>query len=173
MSQRRMRHCGRNLASEPSTRNCGIGGAGSGGGAGEASLSCGMFLTGGASGFVASAGAGCINSSTLSTSGDVALAQKSEAELLSRKAGLAKAKVDVSVARADLTVAESEARRLKAWVGYLTLPAPYDGVIVARNANTGDFVLPLAGAAVRQLNGRPGELWGAESGQDRLVVVRH
>jgi virginiamycin B lyase len=35
------------------------------------------------------------------------------------------------------------------------------------------FVLPLAGAAVRQLNGRPGELWGAESGQDRLVVVRH
>jgi virginiamycin B lyase len=35
------------------------------------------------------------------------------------------------------------------------------------------FVLPLAGADVRQLNGRPGELWGAESGQDRIVVVRH
>jgi multidrug efflux pump subunit AcrA (membrane-fusion protein) len=34
---------------------------------------------------------------------------------------------------------------MKAWVGYLTLSAPYDGVIVARNANTGDFVLPLAG----------------------------
>ncbi len=71
--------------------------------------------------------------------------QKADAELLSRRAALAKAKVDVSVARADLTVAESEARRLNAWVGYLTLPAPYDGVIVARNANTGDFVLPLAG----------------------------
>jgi virginiamycin B lyase len=28
------------------------------------------------------------------------------------------------------------------------------------------------GAAVRQLNGRPGEVWGAESGTDRLVVVR-
>ena len=39
----------------------------------------------------------------------------------------------------------SEARRLKAWVGYLTLTAPYDGVIVARNANTGDFVLPATG----------------------------
>jgi virginiamycin B lyase len=28
------------------------------------------------------------------------------------------------------------------------------------------------GAAVRQLLGRPGELWGAESGTDRLVVIR-
>jgi len=28
------------------------------------------------------------------------------------------------------------------------------------------------GASVRQMNGRPGELWGGESGNDRLVVVR-
>ena len=28
------------------------------------------------------------------------------------------------------------------------------------------------GANVRQLLGRPGEVWGAESGADRLVVVR-
>ncbi|HLA19873.1 MAG TPA: lyase, partial [Pseudolabrys sp.] len=28
------------------------------------------------------------------------------------------------------------------------------------------------GASVRQILGRPGELWGAESGTDRLVVVR-
>jgi virginiamycin B lyase len=34
------------------------------------------------------------------------------------------------------------------------------------------FPLPDAGAAVRQLLGRPGEVWGAESGLDRLVVVR-
>ena len=27
-------------------------------------------------------------------------------------------------------------------------------------------------AAVRQLSGRPGEVWGAESGTDRLVVIR-
>ncbi|MET0772265.1 MAG: lyase [Candidatus Limnocylindrales bacterium] len=32
--------------------------------------------------------------------------------------------------------------------------------------------LPDADAAVRQLLGRPGEVWGAESGLDRLVVVR-
>ena len=39
---------------------------------------------------------------------------------------------------------------------------------------TGQFTrIPLrAGADVRQLLGRPGEVWGAESGADRLVVVR-
>lgn len=34
------------------------------------------------------------------------------------------------------------------------------------------FPLPTAGAAVRQLLGRPGEVWGAESGADKLVVLR-
>ena len=66
---------------------------------------------------------------------------KATAELLSRRAALSQAKVDVRVAEADLTVAESEEKRLQAWVDYLVLPAPYDGVIVARNANTFDFVL--------------------------------
>ena len=70
---------------------------------------------------------------------------KAEAELLSNEATLAKAKVDVSVASADLAVATSEEKRIEAWVGYLTLPAPFDGVIVARNANTFDFVLPSSG----------------------------
>ena len=32
--------------------------------------------------------------------------------------------------------------------------------------------LPTPGASVRQLLGRPGEVWGAESGADKLVVVR-
>jgi virginiamycin B lyase len=31
--------------------------------------------------------------------------------------------------------------------------------------------LALPDAAVRQLAGRPGEIWGAESGVDKLVVV--
>jgi len=34
------------------------------------------------------------------------------------------------------------------------------------------FPLPSPGANVRQLLGRPGEVWGAESGVDRLVVLR-
>ncbi len=34
------------------------------------------------------------------------------------------------------------------------------------------FVLPSANAQVRQLLGRPGEVWGAESATDKLVVIR-
>lgn len=34
------------------------------------------------------------------------------------------------------------------------------------------FPLPSSGANVRQLLGRPGEVWGAESGTDKLVVLR-
>jgi virginiamycin B lyase len=34
------------------------------------------------------------------------------------------------------------------------------------------YPLPSGGAAVRQLHGRPGEVWGAESGTDKLVVIR-
>jgi virginiamycin B lyase len=33
------------------------------------------------------------------------------------------------------------------------------------------FASDKAGANVRQLDGRPGEVWGAESGNDRLVVI--
>jgi multidrug efflux pump subunit AcrA (membrane-fusion protein) len=71
--------------------------------------------------------------------------RKADAELQADEAKLAKAKVDVAVIRADLSVAQSEARRLEAWVGYLKLFAPYDGIVVARNANTWDFVLPRTG----------------------------
>lgn len=34
------------------------------------------------------------------------------------------------------------------------------------------FSLPEAAASVRQIHGRPGEVWGAESAVDKLVVVR-
>ena len=46
--------------------------------------------------------------------------------------------------RTDLEVADSEEKRLKAWVDYLAY-LPFDGVIVGRNANTFDFVLPTTG----------------------------
>ena len=35
------------------------------------------------------------------------------------------------------------------------------------------FPLPDRGSDIRQINGRPGEVWAAESGLDRLVVIRH
>ena len=34
------------------------------------------------------------------------------------------------------------------------------------------YELPSPDAAVRQILGRPGEIWGAESGADKLVVIR-
>ena len=34
------------------------------------------------------------------------------------------------------------------------------------------FPSDKSGANVRQLNGRPGEVWGGESGSDRLVMIR-
>jgi virginiamycin B lyase len=34
------------------------------------------------------------------------------------------------------------------------------------------FHLPSALSNVRQILGRPGEIWGAESGADKLVVIR-
>jgi multidrug efflux pump subunit AcrA (membrane-fusion protein) len=86
-----------------------------------------------------------LKSSTASRDASKATIMRTEAELLSRQAGLAKAQVDVRVAEADLKVAESEEKRVKALVGYMTLPAPFPGVIVARNANTFDFVLPTSG----------------------------
>jgi multidrug efflux pump subunit AcrA (membrane-fusion protein) len=100
---------------------------------------------------------------------------KAEAELLSDKATLAKAKVAVEVAKADLAVATSEAKRIEAWVGYITLPAPYDGVVVARNANTGDFVLPAAGdptAMQRSPHLAPGGTAAPIYVVDRTDVVR-
>ncbi len=70
---------------------------------------------------------------------------KADAELLAKRAALEAAIVDVAVARARVAVAESEAKEFEAWVGYLKLYAPYDGIVVGRNVNTWDFVLPQSG----------------------------
>jgi virginiamycin B lyase len=35
------------------------------------------------------------------------------------------------------------------------------------------FPMPVANANMRQILGRPGEVWAAESGLDKLVVIRH
>jgi RND family efflux transporter MFP subunit len=86
-----------------------------------------------------------LKSSTAARDEALAVIKTAQAELLSRQAADAKARVNVEVARAALAVALSEERRLKAWIGYLTLTAPFDGVIVVRNANTFDFVLPSSG----------------------------
>jgi HlyD family secretion protein len=86
-----------------------------------------------------------LKSSTAARDKATATIKRAKAELLSSQASLAKAQVDVRVAEAMLKVAESEQRYAKAWVDYLTLTAPFDGVITARNANTFDFVMPTTG----------------------------
>jgi multidrug efflux pump subunit AcrA (membrane-fusion protein) len=101
--------------------------------------------------------------------------EKADAEVLSKDASLAKARVDVSVAQADLSVAISEAKRIEAWVGYITLTAPFDGVIVERAANTGDFVMPATGdpsAMPRTPHMSPGGTAAPIYVVDRLDVVR-
>lgn len=70
---------------------------------------------------------------------------KTKALWVASKESWEEAKVNVAVKEALVKVAESDWKRMQAWVGYLTIPAPFDGVIVARNANSWDFVLPAAG----------------------------
>jgi HlyD family secretion protein len=70
---------------------------------------------------------------------------KRKADLLSAQATELKDEIAVEVAEHDLLVAVSDAAKSRAWVDYLKLYAPFDGVIVGRNANTSDFVLPQVG----------------------------
>ncbi len=68
-----------------------------------------------------------------------------DAQRVATEAALEKARVDVTAAQAKVRVSEAEERRLAALVAYLTITAPYDGIVSARNVNTGDFVLPATG----------------------------
>jgi len=52
-------------------------------------------------------------------------------------------------------------------------PQPYAVYVDERDPRSARFEsVKLSSGDVRQLLGRPGELWGAESGADRLVVIR-
>jgi hypothetical protein len=86
-----------------------------------------------------------LKASTAARNKAVATIAKAKAELEGAVATLVKARVDVNVARAALAVARSEEKRYETWAEYLTIPAPFDGLVVARNANTYDFVLPRTG----------------------------
>jgi multidrug efflux pump subunit AcrA (membrane-fusion protein) len=86
-----------------------------------------------------------LRSDTAKMEAQKATIAKADADLLAKRAALEAAIVDVAVARARVAVAESEAKEFEAWVGYLKLYAPYDGIVVGRNANTWDFVLPQTG----------------------------
>ncbi len=69
----------------------------------------------------------------------------SQATDLAKKAELDKARADVVAARAKALVSKEDAKRVAALVSYTHILAPYDGVVVVRNANTGDYLQPGSG----------------------------
>ena len=62
----------------------------------------------------------------------------------------------MEAARARAQVSRADEQRVAALVGYTHLTAPYDGVVVVRNANTGDYVQPGTGdeSGTRRASGR-------------------
>lgn len=93
----------------------------------------------------------------------------SDADEQARKADVAKAKVDVDAARAKAAVDRADEERLAALVAYTHVRAPYDGVVVARNANEGDYVEPGMGD-LSAGRGSPDE--SARRGTPIYVVAR-
>ena len=96
--------------------------------------------------------------------------RKAEADVLAYRAAISKAKVEASVAAAALAVAESETARLEGSPVSFAITAPYDGLIVARNANPLDLAQVPDGppASVASPPRGPAPLYVV----DRIDVVR-
>ncbi len=86
-----------------------------------------------------------LKSGKASLEASLAAVKTREAQRQSAEATTEKTTTDIGAAQARVMVAEADERRLKALVDYLTITAPYDGVVFARNVNEGDFVQPSTG----------------------------
>jgi hypothetical protein len=116
-------------------------------------------------------------SSTAARDAAVAEIERAEADLKSKTATFVEDEVGVEVAEANVEVARNDWQRVKASVDwYLKLFAPFDGVVVARNANTGDFVLPATGDPTADHLRDPGKSPSGKAAPvyviDRTDVVR-
>src|SRR5205807_1082581 len=63
-----------------------------------------------------------------------------DAAVAEAAASVRKAQTDEQVARAQHRVRQSDLRHAQTMLDYATLRAPFDGVVVRRNVNTGHFV---------------------------------
>jgi RND family efflux transporter MFP subunit len=86
-----------------------------------------------------------LKSNTASRDAARATLVAAQAGELGKRADVAKAKADVVAAEAKVKVDREDAKRVAALVSYTHILAPYDGVVVARNANTGDYLQPGSG----------------------------
>jgi HlyD family secretion protein len=64
---------------------------------------------------------------------------------LARKADIDKARVDVKAARARAAVSLADQQRVAALLAYTRIIAPYDGIVIVRNVNQGDYIQPGSG----------------------------
>jgi len=71
----------------------------------------------------------------------------SQSALDSAKMRADRAAAGVANAKAAIAVAEANARNAQVAVDYTLIRAPFDGVIVSKNANVGDMVTPFSSAA--------------------------
>lgn len=72
-----------------------------------------------------------------------------DAQVAAAKAGVAqsraafdKSSADLAAAATAVSVAKAAARRVEALLGYLKIVAPFDGVVIRRNVDTGDLTAP-------------------------------
>jgi RND family efflux transporter MFP subunit len=68
-----------------------------------------------------------------------------EAERAASEPNLAKAKLDVEIAKTEVKASEADERKAAALLAYAKVTAPYDGIVTVRNINTGDYVAAVSG----------------------------
>jgi len=91
-----------------------------------------------------------LGSSEASFKEAAAAIEAAKAGIAQAQAEVAKAAADVTAAKAQIRVAEANLAQSVAEYSYLTLKAPFDGVVVSRHVDPGHFVQP-ASASTRPL----------------------
>ena len=67
-----------------------------------------------------------------------------QAGIVQSRAALDKTTADLAAAATGVLVAKSAARRVEALLSYAKIVAPFDGIVVRRNVDTGDLTIPGA-----------------------------